>query len=176
MRLLAASLDPPEGLEAFLREIGEGESGFAGTEFVTRSMTLPDFLQRLVDYAGGRNLDPGHVPSTTFWVLDDAGEVIGLVRLRHHLNDALLRAGGHIGYYLRPAARGKGYGAEMLRLALVEARRTGIDRALLTVNSNNPRSIRVIESNGGVMEEEGLHPDDGQPYRRYWIDLGDASV
>jgi predicted acetyltransferase len=176
MQLIAASLDPPYGLEAFLREVGAGESGFGGTEFVTQSMTLADYLRRLVDYAAGRNLDDGHVPSTTFWVLDEAGGVIGLVRLRHELNDVLLRTGGHIGYYLRPAARGRRYGTEMLRLALVEARRLGIDRALLTVNADNLPSIRVIERNGGVMEEESPHPEDGRPYRRYWIDLRDASA
>src|SRR5688572_26835859 len=114
--LAPASLDPPPGLEPFLRDVGAGEAGFGGTEFASGTLSLHDYLQMQVDYAAGRNMADGHVPATTFWALDDAGEVVGMLRLRHHLNDALLRAGGHIGYYVRPAARGKGYATEMLRL------------------------------------------------------------
>jgi predicted acetyltransferase len=45
-----------------------------------------------------------------------------------------------------------------------------LDRVLLTVRSDNQPSIRVIEFNGGVMEDE-RKDDEGVRYRRYWIDL-----
>jgi predicted acetyltransferase len=123
-----------------------------------------------MDMSDGINLKPGWVPMTTHWLLDDAGEVVGVGRLRHRLTPALLEDGGHIGYYVRPTHRGKGYGTEILRLLLVEARKLGIDRALLTVHSDNGASIRVIERNGGVLEDERTDPE-GVPYRRYWIAL-----
>jgi predicted acetyltransferase len=166
MRPVPASLVPPPGLKALLLELGDGENGFMGVE--TQNVT--DYLKRLVDCAQGVNMAEGHVPSTTFWLLDDAGALVGMSRLRHRLTPALLADGGHIGYYVRPSQRGKRYGSAILRLTLIEARGLGVDRALLTVDSHNLASVRVIEGNGGSMEDERVDPD-GVIYRRYWIDL-----
>ena len=94
-----------------------------------------------------------------------------MLRMRHLLNEVLLRSGGHIGYYVRPAARGRGAASEMLRLALAKARSMGIERVLLTAYASNAASCRVIEKNGGVMQDETSHPETALPYRRYWIDL-----
>jgi len=171
LQLVPASLDPPPGLEAFLREVGHGESGFGGTEYASGKLSLHDYLTIQVNYSAGRNMAAGHVPATTFWAIDDGGEVVGMLRLRHHLNDSLLRSGGHIGYYVRPAARGNGFATEMLQLALDEARATGIERVLLTAYTSNDASVRVIVKNGGVLEDVVLHPETGEPHARYWIDL-----
>jgi predicted acetyltransferase len=94
-----------------------------------------------------------------------------MLRMRHRLNEVLLRSGGHIGYYVRPEARGRGMASEMLRLALDEARSMGIERVLLTAYASNGPSCRVIEKNGGLMQDETPHPETGLPYRRYWIEL-----
>jgi predicted acetyltransferase len=169
--LIAASLQSPPGLEAFLREVGDGEAGFGGTEYASGKLTLPDYLTMLVGYAAGQNMADGHVPATTFWALDGEGEVVGMLRLRHHLNEALLRSGGHVGYYVRPAARGRGYATEMLRLALDEARALGIERVLLTAYTTNSASVRVIEKNGGLLENIVPDPETGEPHARFWIDL-----
>src|SRR5215207_11430063 len=114
MRLVAASLDALEGLEAFLIEVDKGETGFGGTDFSPGSETLTTFLQRRVDRSEGRQLEPGWVPFTTYWLLNDAGAVVGISRLRHKLTDDLLYHGGHIGYYVRPSARGRRYGTSIL--------------------------------------------------------------
>ncbi len=171
LQLVAASLHPPPGLEAFLREVGAGEAGFGGTEYASGTLNLHDYLQMQVDYAAGRNMADGHVQATTFWALDGEGEVVGMLRLRHRLNEALLNSGGHIGYYVRPAARGRGYATEMLRLALDEARTIGIARVLLTAYITNHASVRVIEKNGGVLENVVPHPETGEPHGRFWIAL-----
>jgi predicted acetyltransferase len=171
MRLDKASLEPPSGLADVYRELGASENGFFGESGVAAG-TLPmsDHLQRLVDMSDGRNLRPGWVPMTTHWLLDDSGVVAGVSRLRHSLTPELLNDGGNIGYYIRPAYRGKGHGKTVLALTLIEARNLGLDRVLLTVRTTNQPSIRVIESNAGVLEDERTDPE-GLPYRRYWIDL-----
>src|SRR4051812_33177248 len=99
MRLLKASLQPPDGLEALRVELGSGENGFSGTDYDVGQDTLDAFLQRLVDRESALNLPDGLVPSTTFWLVDDDGQVLGMTRLRHHLNEGLRIHGGHIGYY-----------------------------------------------------------------------------
>ena len=44
-------------------------------------------------------------------------------------------------------------------------------RVLLTAYTSNHASIRVIEKNGGVLENVVPHPETGGPHGRYWIDL-----
>ncbi len=181
LRLIRASLEAPAGLVEFLAEIGAGESGFSGEREVVAGppaagalsggFDVEAVLRRLVDMAEGRNLPDGFVPMTTFWALDDADRLVGVIRLRHRLNDFLLLHGGHIGYYVARSQRGNGYATEMLRQTLIEARELGIERALLTVHTDNAASIRVIERNGGVLENEVLDPTSGKLQRRYWIDL-----
>ena len=69
---------------------------------------------------------------------------------------------------MKRSERRKGYGRLVLALTLAEGRKRGIDRFLLTVDSDNVGSIRVIEANGGVLEDERIYPEWGK-FLRYWI-------
>ena len=160
------------GLTELIADLGDGENGFGGTPVSRGEMTLPEYLQRCVDMTDALKLRPGHVPQTVFWVLDEFGEAVGIVRMRHYLNERLKDCGGHIGYYVRKDRRGKGYGREALRLALVELRKIGEKRAMLTVDMDNPASIQVIEANGGRLESTG-QDEDGKAFGRFWIELED---
>ncbi len=170
MRLVKASLATPAGLLAFIRESAEGENGFVGgREVAGGELSLDAFLRGLIDSSEGRNLRGGWVPMTTFWLLDEAGTLVGVSRLRHTLTPFLLIHGGHIGYYVARDHRGKGYGTRILSLTLEEARKLGLERVLLTVDSDNEPSIRAIERNGGVMQDELIDETTGRLHRRYWI-------
>ena len=169
MRLVPASLDAPEGLEAFMVEVVEAEAGVGGSnDYRPAEDTMTDVLQRMIDRSEGRQLEPGWVPFTTYWLLDEDGAVVAFSRLGHALSDGLLYHGGHIGYYVKRSERRKGYGRSVLALTLSEGRKRGIERFLLTVDSDNVGSIRVIEANGGVLEDERIDPEWGR-FRRYWI-------
>ena len=48
------------------------------------------------------------------------GRLIGMIDIRHRLNDYLLNFGGHIGYSIRKSERQQGYATEMLALSLLE--------------------------------------------------------
>jgi predicted acetyltransferase len=95
----------------------------------------------------------GFVPGTELWWVED-DEFQGRVVIRHRLTPALLEAGGHIGYDVRPSARRRGHATAMLREALLVARGLGIESALVTCNVDNVGSRTVIERNGGVIEDE----------------------
>ena len=82
--------------------------------------------------------DGKHVPGTTLFLLDaDRNRLIGAVNIRHYLNDNLLKTGGHIGDGIRPSERRKGYGTEIIRLALIECQKLGIDKVLITCDKDN---------------------------------------
>ena len=111
------------------------------------------------------------VPDSVFFLLDtERNRLLGAVNIRHYLNDALLREGGHIGDGIRPSERRKGYATEMVRLALIECKKLGISRVLMTCDRDNVGSAKSIIKNGGVLENEFLNAD-GQIEQRYWIDL-----
>jgi predicted acetyltransferase len=112
----------------------------------------------------------GKVPQTDFFLLRNQTTIIGRSALRHWLTPALENVGGHIGYRIRPTERRKGYGTHLLALTLVEARTLGLERVLLTCDSDNIGSRKVIEHNGGILASESPASPDGILVARYWID------
>jgi predicted acetyltransferase len=131
------------------------------------------FAQSLLEKTDPDRIPPGRVPETVLWLIegDDPGEVLGRVSIRHTLNSGLLEVGGHIGYEIRPSRRRMGYGTRALALALPVAKHLGISRVLVTCDADNVGSYRIIEANGGVLENEIIIPGSGMPKKRYWIDL-----
>jgi predicted acetyltransferase len=104
-----------------------------------------------------------------YWWIVERDTVLGAIALRHDLNDFLLRAGGHIGYGIRPSARRRGLATWALGEVLAEARAIGLDRVLLTCADDNVASARVIEHHGGVLED--VRDTELGRTRRYWITL-----
>ncbi len=165
-----ASVAAPAGLENMLHELGDGESGFGGTTFGRGEETLAAFLDERVRYADDHDLPVGRVPETTFWIIADS-VTDGMLRMRHYLNDGLRVKGGHIGYYIRPSARGRGAATQALALALEDLARRGEPKAMLTTDPDNTSSIRVIEANGGYLAGQIPDPDGSELINQYWIDL-----
>jgi predicted acetyltransferase len=110
------------------------------------------------------------VASTELWLVE--GETfIGRVSLRHTLTAGLLQRGGHIGYYVRPSERHRGYGKAILTLVLQEARQMGIKKVLITCDETNIASKKIIEANGGVLENVAVLRKGNPATLRYWIPL-----
>lgn len=139
------------------------------------AMRAPDadfaaFVQRIKDESNTTNVAPGRVPQTTFWITDKDGYA-GRISIRHELTEGLLKMGGNIGYGVIPSKRGLGYGSKALELALVKARALGLKKVLLTCDSTNTGSKKIIERNGGILENEVVG-ENGEPSKmRYWIEL-----
>ena len=102
-------------------------------------------------------------------IMDFRGRIVGMINVRYDLTEEMYRYLGHIGYCVRKSERQKGYAAEMLRLALKEAKKIGLDRVLLTVDSDKTASIATMKKNGAVLENEV--PYLGKITQRYWIEL-----
>lgn len=133
--------------------------------------TFAEYVRKLRQARDGVGLPVGFVPHSTFWLVDGAGEIVAVSNLRHELNEALLAHGGHVGYGVRPSERGRGYATELLRLTLLEARQLGIERALVTCDKLNAASAKVIQKNGGILENEQFVSELGKTVSRYWIQL-----
>ncbi len=112
----------------------------------------PDYLREGVNMSLGLNTKPGYVPETTYWLYVD-GRPVGIGKLRHYLNDNLRIDGGHVGYFIRPSERGKGYGNLSLRELLKEAKQKLIKDVLIIPDETNVVSRKVIEANECELEE-----------------------
>jgi predicted acetyltransferase len=129
----------------------------------TSSEGFAAYVHWLVDQAREDSPRPeGYVPATNLWLVDGE-EYLARIAIRHRLSDRLRRAGGHIGYDVRPSARRRGYAGLMLQEALPIARGLGITAALLTCDTGNVASRKVIERAGGVLQDQ----HDGK--WRYWV-------
>ena len=128
---------------------------------------------RMEDFRLGRNLPENYEPGTYLWLVDH-DEFVGEVSIRHRLTEPLLRFGGNIGYGVGFSQWNLGYGSIMLAKALVYASEViGLEKVLLTCNDTNIGSARVIEKNGGVLQDKIKDIIKGKERltRRYWIVL-----
>ncbi len=156
-----------------------GETRYEYLDIATKA-DFKAYVRRLREVAKGIGLKPGWVPQTSYWLIETGGQVrdpslpiIGTLQLRHWLTPALEREGGHIGYAITPSRRGQGYGTRQLALGLEKARELGLDRVLVTCDTDNIASARVIQKNGGEFQDEVISDTSGKPVSRYWIDLSE---
>lgn len=144
------------------RSIRQVEADFAG------------YIAGITDQEGSIRLATGQIvsklPFSVHWLVED-DEFIGEAQVRHRLNSHLIREGGHVGYGIRPSRRRQGYGRLILALALEECRRLEIRHILVTCLDDNVASARVIEANGGELENLIADPAGRGNLRRYWIAL-----
>lgn len=128
-----------------------------------------DYIAWLENNALGRNLQPGFVPNSTLWLVDEDNEILGVTNLRHTLTDALLKFGGHVGYGVRPSARRQGCATEILRLSLLHLRALGVGDVRVTCDKANIGSAKTILRNGGVLDTEEYMAEHKCHVQRYWI-------
>jgi len=169
----------PRHRRAFLAMLDDyrraGEERYGNLRNLT-PLRFRAYIQKLRDASQGIGLQPGWVPYTTLWLVCPTVPLIfGSVQLRHRLTEALEKEGGHIGYTITPSQRRQGLGTLQLALALDEVRRRreslGLDRVLITCNTENIGSAKIIQKNGGIFESEVISDFSGKPVSRYWIDL-----
>ena len=130
-----------------------------------------DIFTMIKNYREGVGLPEGFVPSTYLWLVRN-GEFIGEASIRHRLTDSLLRFGGHIGYGIRYRSQKQGYGTILLQKTVAYASAVlGLKEVLITCSDTNTGSYKVIEHNGGILQDKIINVIDGKERltRRYRI-------
>lgn len=140
----------------FVEEGRDGDDSMVGRDlarYADRWHTEAGFAEYLDNLSARERTAPASfVTDTTLWWVE-ADDYLGRISIRHELTDQLREVGGHIGYDVRRSARRHGHATRMLAAALPVAHRWGIDPALITCDIDNVGSLRVIEANGGVLED-----------------------
>lgn len=133
------------------------------------STNFNNFIDNLEGFKTGIGIPDTFVPHSTFWLIGFENKILGVANIRHHLNDKLLQEGGHIGYGIRPSERRKGYATKILELSLIEAKKLGITRALITCDHDNTGSRKAIINNNGILDHEHIY--ESKRKLNFWIDI-----
>ncbi len=163
-------IEPTSELEAEFLAMAEEHQAMGDERYESAHENFSAYLERLSNTARGANLPPGIVPENNFWLVLD-NRLLGRSKLRHWLTPELEYEGGHIGYDVRPSERRKGYGALLLELTLKRAKNLGLSRVLLTCDTDNIGSARIIEKNGGKHGGQAISKRSGKLISQYWIKL-----
>lgn len=122
-----------------------------GSELFDKTDSYEEWLKSVTDNTKAETVNPDWVITDTFFAVDDTNKIVGIIDLRHSLND-FLKDFGNCGYSVRPSERRKGYATEMLRLILGVAKEAGLEEIHISVEKDNEPSIKTIIKNGGRYE------------------------
>jgi predicted acetyltransferase len=113
LKLILPSLDRAAQILDYKAKSLENGSHLHGAGGLDSYDSIPQWLDFLELKSRAETCPEGLVPDST-WLCVRARDdcLIGLVNIRHRLNDYLLNFGGHIGYSVHPSHRGQGHGKE----------------------------------------------------------------
>ena len=141
-----------------------------GSAGLNRFSSIEDWLEELKKRSSEDTVPEGLVPSSTYLgVREKDNYIVGMIDIRHYLNDFLKQFGGNIGYSVRKSERNKGYAKQMLKLALEKCKDLKMKKVLITCDKDNIASEKVILSAGAKFED--IRSADGENKKRFWIDL-----
>lgn len=140
--------EPKETYEDSFKKYTESyrESELYYSKYKKSLINFKGYLQDLDNISKGINIDADSVQTSNFWLIANE-DVVGVVRVRHEELDTA----GHIGYDISPAYRKQGYGTWILRLSLIKAWNLGIEDVIVTCNTENIASRKIIEKNNGTL-------------------------
>ena len=141
-----------------------------GSAGLDRFSSIEIWFEELKKRSREDTVPKGLVPSSTYLgVREKDNYIVGMIDIRHYLNEYLTQAGGHIGYGVRKTERNKGYAKQMLKLALEKCKELKIKKVLITCDEDNIASEKVILSANAKLED--IRNVDGENKKRFWIDL-----
>ena len=141
-----------------------------GSAGLDRFSSIEIWFEELKKRSCEDTVPKGLVPSSTYLAVREKDNyIVGMIDIRHYLNEYLTQVGGHIGYGVRKTERNKGYAKQMLKLALEKCKELKIKKVLITCDEDNIASEKVILSANGKLED--IRNVDGENKKRFWIDL-----
>lgn len=152
LKLVRPTLEMKQAALDFKQEFFDnGERVINGSEMLDNMDNYEEWLSSVTDNRFGETVNPNWVVTDTFFAVDGNEKIVGIIDLRHTLND-FLKDFGNSGYSVRPSERKKGYATKMLAMIKQVAKEVGLNKLQLSVERDNSPSVKTIVNNGGVYE------------------------
>lgn len=172
IRLVYPSKEYEKKAFEYIQEFLEYNSEINGTGGLDRYNNYDEWLLKVDKDLDLPNIPEGRVPANTYFFVRMAdNKIVGMINIRHKLNEFLFNEGGNIGYSIRPTERKKGYATLMLKLGLQKCRELNLNKILITCDKINVASSKVIQNNNGILENEVYSETFSEIIQRYWIYL-----
>lgn len=160
LRLVVPDISRKDEALSYIQEFLDYGSEINGVGSLDRYMN--DYEGWLEKLEVDRTMEPNEnrVPADTYFLVRESDDrIIGMINIRHCLNENLRLIGGHIGYSVRPTERRKGYNKVNLYLELLRCQELGIDEVLMDCDADNLGSARTMQALGGRLVREWYEPN-----------------
>lgn len=153
IRLIRPTIQMKEqALEYREEHFAKGERIINGSELLDKIESYEEWLNSVTRNTSPETVNENWVVTDTFFAVRKAdNKIIGIIDLRHTLNE-FLKDFGNCGYSVRPSERNQGYATEMLDQLKKVAKEVGLSELHISVEKSNIASIKVIQHNGGEYE------------------------
>lgn len=172
-RLVIPNASHAEEIIRYRHDMLKAGSSMDGCSMLEDFENPLEWLAWLDRLAGEQPAGSKYVSATEMvYIRESDGRIVGMIDIRHTLNDYLRAYGGNIGYSVHPDERRKGYASAMLRKALPYCReKLGLKKVMISCLTTNEASRRTILSNGGLYDSTVHEPAENEDIERYYITL-----
>ena len=170
MMLVEPGMEYAEEIMAYRQEMLDAGSDMDGCGNLRRCEKAQDWVDFNLLLKHKETVPERWVVSTQFaYVRKRDGRILGMLQVRHYLNDYLREYAGHIGYSVRPSERRKGVATAMLREALPFCKSIGLDKVMIACEPDNPGSRGTILNYGGVYWRTVHFLPENIDLEQYWV-------
>lgn len=167
--LVRPSMEYKDQVLEYKNEFIQDGDDLAGTSYLEEYDAYEEWMKFVLDNENESTKHTKVTASVFFAIREEDNKLVGMINIRHKLNEYLYNYGGHIGYSVRKTERRKGYATKILKIALEKCKKLKMNKVLLTCDVNNIASAKTIKACDGILENEV--PNDGEVVQRYWINI-----
>lgn len=151
MKFRLPELKDKEIIKLYIEEhYSHNEKSLSASNKLT-SMSFEDWVKKIHNNVYIPDKEWGK--SLTYLAFDN-DDLIGLLSVRYDLSEEKAMEIGHIGYGVRPSQRMKGYATKMLKYALEECKKYGLNKVIVGCYKENKGSAKTIIKNKGKLIKE----------------------
>ncbi len=172
MLLIEPTITYKSEIEKYRQEFIEFGGSMDGGHSLINMPNIEEWIARVEKHSNHKTCPANRVPSTQFIYLRKSdNKIVGVIQIRHYLNEYLEQFAGHIGYSVCHSERRKGYATAMLNDILSICKDMEFEKILITCQKDNIGSAKTILNNGGVYESTVYEEGKDIYLNRYWIKL-----